>query len=153
MRRRPMFTAVAILSLGMGLGANTAVFSFVQAIVLKRLPVEGADRLVILRQKNEMFGIENCCFPYRFFQELRKQDTDFEDVLAVSPATVNLTDQEQTERLEAEVVSGNYFHMLGVRPAAGRLLDETDDQAEGAGRVCVISHRLWQERFGGIPAL
>lgn len=149
MRRRPMFTAVAVLSLAIALGANTAVFSFVNAIVLRRLPVPGAERLVILRQKNETFGIENCCFTYPFFRELRKQDADFEDTLALTSAEATLADHEQTERLQVELVSGNYFSMLGVRAAAGRLLDENDDRAEGASPVCVISYRLWQERFGG----
>src|SRR5262249_54720981 len=149
MRRKSGFAAVAVLSLGIALGANTAIFSFVRAIVLKKLPVPGAGRLGILRQQNEMFHMENCCFPHPFFRELRQQETDFEDVLAVFSAQVNLTDRDQTERLQAEIVSGNYFRMLGVRAAAGRLLDEGDDRSEGAGRACVISYRLWQERFGG----
>jgi predicted permease len=149
MVRRPVFTAVAVLSLAIALGANTAVFSFARAVVLKVLPVPGAERLVIIRQQNEMFHIENCCFLYPFFRELRKQDAGFEDVLAVRSAEVNLTDGDQAERFEAEIVSGNYFQMLGVRPAAGRLLAEGDDQTEGASRVCVISHRLWQKHFGG----
>jgi len=151
MARRPVFTAIAVLSLAIALGANTAVFSFARAVVFKSLPVPGADRLVILRQRNETFHMENCCFPYPFFAELRKQDTGFEDVLAVNPTEVKLTDAGQTEKLQAEIVSGNYFQMLGVRPAAGRLLSEGDEQAGGASHVCVISYRLWQERFGGKP--
>ncbi len=149
MRRRPALAAVAIGSLALGIGANTAVFSFVRAVVLNRLPVAGPDRLVILRQRNEMFHMENCCFTYPFFRELRKQRAGFDDVLAVRPVEVDFSDREQSERVSTELVSGNYFRMLGVRPAAGRLLDESDDQAEGAGRVCVISHRFWQERYGG----
>jgi predicted permease len=149
MRRRPAFTAVAVLSLAIALGANTAVFSFVNAIVLRQLPVPGAERLVIVRQNNEMFHIENCCFSYPFFRELRKQDQDFEGALAMTSKDITLTDREQTERLQAEIVSGNYFSMLGVHAAAGRLLDENDDLAEGTSPVCVISYRLWQERFGG----
>jgi predicted permease len=149
LRKSPGFTAVAILSLALGIGANTAVFSFVHAIVLKKLPVSGAERLVILRQQNEMFHIENCCFPYSFFRELRRQDADFQDVLALNSIEVNLSDHEQTEKLKGEIVSGNYFRMLGVRAAAGRLIEDSDDQAEGGGRVCVVSYRLWQERFGG----
>lgn len=151
LRKSPTFTTVAVLSLALGIAANTAVFSFVHAIVLKKLPVSGADRLVIFRQQNEMFHMENCCFPYAFYRELRRQDPDFEDVLAVHSTEVNLSEHEQTEKLEAEIVSGNYFRMLGVRAAAGRLIEESDDQAEGAGRVCVIGYRLWQERFGGRP--
>lgn len=150
-RRKPAFATVAVLSLAIALAANTAVFSFARAIVFKQLPVSGAERLVIIRQQNEMFHMENCCFPYSFWRELRKRDSGFEDVLAVHSAEVNLTDAGQTERLQAEIVSGNYFAMLGIRPALGRLLDESDDETEGAGRVCVISHRLWQERFGATP--
>ena len=153
LRKSPAFTAIAILSLTLGIGANTAVFSFVHAIVLKKLPVAAPERLVSITQQNEMFHMENCCFPYTFFRELRKQDPDFEDVLALNAAQVNLTDHEQTERLSAELVSGNYFRMLGVRPAAGRLLDDSDDSTAGAGRVCVIGYRLWQERFGGNPGV
>ncbi len=151
MARRPVFAAVAVLSLAIALGANTAVFSFARAIVLKTLPVPGAERLVLIRQHNEMFHIENCCFMYPFFRELRKQDAGFEDVLAVKATEVNLTDGDQTQLLRAEIVSGNYFEMLGVRAAAGRLLLESDDLAEGASPVCVISHRLWREHFGGSP--
>ena len=153
MGRRPGFTAVAVLSLAAALGANTAVFSFVNTIVLKKLPVADAARLVLLRQKNEQFHMENCCFSYAFFEELRRQPGDFEDVLAMSPVDVTLTDREETERLRAEVVSGNYFRMLGVRPAKGRLLDESDNGADGANPVCVIGYKLWQERFAGDPAV
>jgi predicted permease len=149
MRRRPVFAAVAILSLAVGIGANTAVFSFVNAVVLKTLPAPGSDRFVLIRQANRQFGIETCCFKYGFFKELRKQDPDFEDMLAFYAGDVTLTDSGQTERLRAEFVSGDYFRMLGVRAAAGRLLEETDDGAASSGAVCVISYRLWQERFGG----
>jgi predicted permease len=151
MARRPVFTAIAVLSLAIALGANTAVFSFARAVVFKSLPVPGADRLVILRQRNETFHIENCCFPYPFFEELRKQDAGFEEIVAVNPTELKLTDAGQTEKLHAEIVSGNYFQMFGVRPAAGRLLSDSDEQAGGASHVCVISYRLWQERFGGRP--
>src|SRR5258708_36179369 len=150
LRKSPSFSLVAILSLAVALGANTAVFSFGRAIVMKQLAVASASRLVILRQHNEQFHMENCCFKYEFFQGLRRQqDTGFEDALAVNSTEVKLTDREQTEKITAEIVSGNYFHMLGVRAAAGRLLDDADDASEGAGHVGVISYRLWQERFGG----
>jgi len=148
LRRRPSFTLVAIVSLAVALGANTAVFSFARAIVIKTLPVPGADRLVILRQHNEMFHMENCCFTRRFFEELRKQDVGFEELLAVDAADINLTDQDETEKVKAEMVSGNYFRILGVRPLLGRLIEEADDASAGS-RVCVIGYRLWQERFGG----
>src|SRR2546426_6186475 len=144
LRRNRTFAAVAVLSLGLALAANTAVFSFVNAIVLKRLPVPGADRLVIVRQQNEMFHMENARFSYAFFRELRKQDSDFEDVAAVHDLELNLTERDETERLAAEIVSGNYFRMLGVNAVAGRLLDESDDGAEGTGRGCGVRYRPWQ---------
>ncbi|MGA7235648.1 MAG: ABC transporter permease, partial [Bryobacteraceae bacterium] len=153
MLRRPAFAAVALISLAVALGANTAVFSFANAILLKTLPVAGADRLISLRQKNEQFHMENCCFGYPFFQALRKQPGVFEDILATSQLDITLTDREETERLPAELVSGNYFRMLGVHPAAGRLLDETDDAVEGARPVCIISYKLWQERYAGDPGI
>jgi predicted permease len=149
LRKSPSFSLVAILSLAVALGANTAVFSFARAIVIKQLPVANAGRLVILRQHNEQFHMENCCFRYQFFQDLKKQDADFDDVLALSSTTVNLVDREQNEKIDVEMVSGNYFDMLGVRAAAGRLLDDADDASEGTGHVAVIGYRLWQERFGG----
>jgi len=77
LRKNPSFSLVAIVSLAAALGANTAVFSFVRAIVLNRLPVASAERLVILQQHNEQFHMENCCFTYKFFQELKKRDIVF----------------------------------------------------------------------------
>jgi len=148
LRKSPSFTLVAIVSLAVALGANTAVFSFARAILLKTLPVDGARRLVLLRQHNEMFHMENCCFTRRFFDDLRKQDVGFGEAAAVATWDVNLTGQEQTGKLTAELVSGNFFAMLGVHPALGRLIDESDDAAGAA--VCVISYRLWRERFGGL---
>jgi putative ABC transport system permease protein len=121
LRKRPSFTFVAILSLAVTLGANTAVFSFARSLVIDKLAAPGADRFVNRHQHNEMFQMENCCFTHRFFEELRKQDIGFEDVLAVNASQVNLTDQNQTEKLTAEMVSGNYFQMLEVRALAGTL--------------------------------
>jgi predicted permease len=149
LRKNRSFSLVAILSLAAALGANTAVFSFVRAIVLNRLDVAGAERLAILEQHNEQFHMENCCFTYKFFRELKKQNIGFEDMLAMSDAEFNLTDREETAKVQAEFVSGNYFQMLGIHPAIGRLIDERDDASEGAGHVAVISYRLWQTRFGG----
>lgn len=147
--KNPGFTLPAVIALALGIGANTAIFSFVHAVVLEMLPVRDAGRLIVLGQQNTMFHMENCCFPWPFYVALRRHDPDFEDILAVSTSDVNFTEGAETERLTAELVSGNYFRMLGVRAAAGRLLNDADDRTEGAGHVCVISYRLWQQRFGG----
>lgn len=144
--RRPAFAMVAVLSLAAGIGANTAVFSLARGIVFKTLPAPGASRFVLLRQHNTSFHIDNCCFPYPFFQQLHATDTDFEDMLAVYPHETVLEALGETEKVNAEMVGGNYFRMLDVRPALGRLLEQADD---ASNRVCVMSYDLWQERFGG----
>lgn len=149
LRRSPMFTSIAVVSLALGIGANTAIFSFVRGIVLKELPVAGADRLSIIRQTNEQFHMENCCFQFGFYRELRPEARDFEDLAAITTHTIQFSDRDQLERVEAEVVSGNYFRVLGVKPALGRVLEDSDDQAEGSSPVCVISHRFWMERYAG----
>jgi len=151
MRRRPVFTAVAILSLAIGIGANTAIFSFANPILIRTLPVPGANRLVILRQHNEAFHLESCCFTYAFSQQLRAQDKDFENLTPLRMAELLMKESEQAERLRTEFVAPNYFDMLGVRAAAGRLLSADDGVSEGNGAVAVISHRLWSERFGMRP--
>jgi putative ABC transport system permease protein len=144
--KRPSLAVVAIVSLSAGIGANTAVFSLARGIVLKKLPVPGADRLVIPQQHNTAFHIDNCCFSPGFFKELRRTDVDFEDMLAVGAQEIVLADASQAEKIYAEIVSPNYFRMLGVQPALGRLLDEADEMS---GRTCTVSYDLWQERFGG----
>ena len=146
LRRRPVFTTVAILSLAIAIGANTAIFSFANAILIRTLPVEGARRLVILCQHNEAFQRENCGLRQDVLRQLQREDAGFEDLLGVSSERVQVRNREQSERLEAEFVTPNYFSMLGVRPAEGRLLEAKDDAAGAA--VAVISYSLWTERFG-----
>lgn len=151
-RRRPLFTFIAVLSLAVGIGANTAIFSFAEAALIRKLPVRDPERLVVLRQHNTAFAMENCCLSLAVFQRLREKDEDFEDMAALSDNfgdEVIFSDHDQSERLRAEFVGGNYFSMLDVRPAAGRLIEESDDRTEGGSPVVVISNRLWQERFGG----
>lgn len=145
-RKRPVFAVVAILSLAIAIGANTAIFSFANAILLRTLPVNDARSLVILRQHNEAFRMENCCLRQRVVHELRLEDVGFDGLIGVSSDPVKVTDGEQSEQLDAEFVTPNYFSMLGVRAAAGRLFEEKDDGPDSA--VAVISHDLWTTRFG-----
>ena len=146
LRRRPVFAVVAILSLAIGIGANTAIFSFANAILIRTLPVDGARRLVILRQHNEAFHRETCCLRQEVLHQLQGEDVGFDDLLGVSNEEVQVRDRGQSERLEAEFVTTNYFSMLGARPAAGRLFDAQDDAPGSA--VAVISYDLWTGRFG-----
>lgn len=139
--KRPGFAAVAVLSLGLGLGANLAVFRFADAILLKSLPVAYPEELVILRGGRG--------FGYPWFREFADRNNIFANTAARWTLRVNLTVDGSTDYLPAEIVSGTYFDTLGVRPAIGRLLTADDDGAEGGHAVCVISYGLWQRRFGG----
>ncbi|MBI5085134.1 MAG: ABC transporter permease [Acidobacteria bacterium] len=152
-RKSPSFTLLAVGSLSLGLAASTAIFSFVNAIVLKTLPVQDASRLVVLRQRNETFHMENCCFSHAFFREFSVADTGLDGVLAASSNDVDVVDGDRRQAVTLELVSGNYFRMLGVRPQLGRLLDESDDRVENGSRACVISDRLWRGMFGASPGV
>ncbi|HUF29630.1 MAG TPA: ABC transporter permease, partial [Gemmatimonadaceae bacterium] len=145
LRRNPGFAAAAIVTLALGLGANMAIFRFVDAVVLESLPVPNPEDLVVVRP---------FAFSYPSFRQLTAVTTDvFAGTAVRSPIRVDLSADGLTEHLPAELVSGSYFGMLGVEPALGRVLDPHDDEAEGAARVCVISYNLWQRRFEGDPAV
>ena len=145
LRRNPGFAAAAIITLGLGLGANMAMFRFVDAVLLKSLAVPNPEQLVLVRPWS---------FSYPAFRELAARNTD---VLSSTTArwtiSVNLTLDGTTEYLPGELVSGSYFATLRVKPAIGRVLTEEDDGSEGAHPVCVISYSLWQRRFGGNPTV
>ena len=151
LRKSPAFTAVAVASLALGIGANTAIFSFVNALLLKTLPVPHPEELVMIRQQTPQ-GL-NSAFGYPFYRELEKRNDVFSGMLARVPVQVNLTASGSTERIQGELVSGNYFRVLGVDAALGRVLTPDDDGAAGTNPVCVISYRLWRERFGGDPQI
>jgi predicted permease len=142
LRKSPGFTAVATFSLALGLGANLAVFRFVEAVLLDGLPVPHPEELALVQGR----------FSYPWYRELATQNDVFATLAARWTNPMNLTTQDHADYLAAEVVSGSYFETLGVRPAAGRLLNADDDGAEGAHPVCVISDRLWQAQFGGDPS-
>lgn len=146
LRRTPGFTVVVMVSLAIGIGANTAIFSFANAILIRTLAVTGANRLVIVRQRNEAFGIESSHLRHDVLRRLQVEDVGFDGLLGLSNEEVLFRYREQSARLQAEFVTPNYFSMLGVRPAAGRLLDANDDSTGAA--VVVISHSLWTSRFG-----
>ena len=149
--RTPAFMAVAILSLALSIGANTAIFSFLNAVLLKALPVSEPHRLVIVTRHVDQYGWDTSTFNYPMYREFARRMRSFSGALAYNSTAINLTAGNQAERIQGELVSGSYFRVLGVRPVIGRLLTDDDDGAEGGHPVCVISYRLWQERFGGDP--
>jgi predicted permease len=146
LRRAPGYTAAAVLTLALGVGANSAIFSLVNATVLQRLPARDPERLVWVRTENA--GI---AFSYPEYVDLRDHQTAFDGLMAWGAIATSLGGDGETDLVGGVIVTGNYFKVLGAVPALGRLLAPIDDQAPGAHPVAVISHGLWQRRFGGRP--
>ena len=150
--RSPGFAVTAILSLGLGIGANTAIFSFVNALLLKTLPVPEPARLVQIAEYQDG-TLVNTVFSFPFVSQLDKDNSVFDGILGRYPVRVNLTSDGLAEPLNGEVVTGQYFKTLGVKPALGRLLTEEDIGAAASDPVCVISYSMWQQRLAGDPAI
>jgi hypothetical protein len=155
--RTPFVTGVAIVSLGLGIGANSAIFSLFNEILLRPLPVPEASRLVNLANPGPKSGMNSCgdagpcsaVFSHPMFRDLEKQQTPFTGIAAHRNFGVNLSHNGQTSNGEGLQVSGSYFTVLGLRPAAGRLLTSADDRVNGESSVVVLSHRYWQSRVQG----
>src|SRR5262245_44592655 len=146
------FTCVAALTLALGIGANTAIFSLIDAVLLKRLPVKNPERLVLLRHANSR-GTENT-FSYRTYEQFRDQNQVFSGLLAYHALRLTVSVDGQPEPAVAgQLVSGNYYSVLGVNAALGRTILPDDDRAPGESPVCVLSYNYWRRRFAGDPAV
>lgn len=148
--KHPGVTTVAVLTLALGIGANTAIFSVVNAVVLRPLPYHNPDRLVSLWEKVPERGQARAT-PANFL-DWKKQNTVFEDVAAFGAATLTLTGNGEPEQLLGTRASAGYFGVVGVMPMLGRpFLNE--EHEPGKGRVVILGHAFWQRRFGGDPAI
>jgi predicted permease len=157
LRRSPGFAAIAILSLALGIGANTAIFSLLYQVALRSIPVRDPKSLVELESDSFNIGWtrrdnNGGIFSYPMYQALRDRNDVFNGVVARSSFAATLAWRGTAVRTQAEVVSGNFFDVLGVVPAAGRLLTPSDDRP-GAPPVIVLGHRYWAERLGADPAV
>jgi macrolide transport system ATP-binding/permease protein len=150
--KKPGFTLIAVISLALGVGANTAIFSVVNAALLRPLPVEGPEALVGLYNKIPQDPNYNR-FSYPNYVDVRDRNQSFESLAAYYFTPFNLSGGGQTERVNGKVVSGNYFSTLGVKMNQGRAFLPEEDRAPNANPVAVIGYGLWQRRFGGDPAL
>src|SRR5260370_26940403 len=153
-RRSPLFASVAILSLALGIGANTAIFSLMDQLMLRRLPIKDPDQLVMLYQQGTHNGsnLGPRMHSYPIYQELREKATPFSEVLCRRLVSASLSSDGQTERVEAEMVSVNFFTMLGIQTAAGRLFNSHDDDRVVRGHpVAVLSYDYWRNRFARNP--
>jgi predicted permease len=149
-RRNPAFTALALATLAIGIGANTAIFSVVNAVMLRPLPYQRPEQLVhVFRTQRP---IERAMFSIPTFRDLAGQQKVFQTFAAHHGITFNLTGSGQSERLVGRCVTGEFFSLFGVRPALGRFLQAADDQPGSPG-AAVISHGLWQRRFGGVASV
>ncbi|HEY0170245.1 MAG TPA: ABC transporter permease, partial [Pyrinomonadaceae bacterium] len=145
--KNPGFTAVAVIALALGIGANSAIFSVVNAVLLRPLPYKDPDRLVMVWEENAKSGYPKDTPAAANFVDWRGQNQVFEGMAAVAEQDFNLTGAGEPERLSGRSVSAELFPLLGVAPHAGRVFTPEEDRP-GANRVVVISHGLWQRRFG-----
>src|SRR6266851_3388709 len=149
-RKSPLFTSVVLLTLALGIGANTAIFSIVNAVLLRSLPFRDPDRLQKVTFNNPGVGLRNVPFSVPEFEDLKSRAGVFEDVSVICPVSVNLTGAKEPQRLELLVVSPNYFSMLGVTPQIGRVFG-AEDFARGFAMAAIISDGLWRRSYGADP--
>ncbi|HEY3939863.1 MAG TPA: ABC transporter permease, partial [Bryobacteraceae bacterium] len=155
--KNPGFTLVAVLTLALGIGANAAIFSITDQVLLRLLPVERPQELVVLhspgkahgRTWNDIAGGQS--FSYPMYKDLRDRNEVFSGLLARYHVQVSVAGQGQSQLVEGELVSGNYFQVLGVRPSLGRVLSPQDETAPGANPVTVLSYGYWARHFGSDP--
>jgi putative ABC transport system permease protein len=149
LRAAPIVSAVAVLSLALGIGANTAIFSIVNSLLLRTLPVHEPDRLVLVQQGDEDFA----SWSYPIWEQVRDRQALFGGATAYATQRFNVSQRGQTEFVDGILASGSFFDVLGVPTILGRSIRDTDDQRRGGpdGPVAVISYAYWQSRFGGAP--
>ena len=148
LRRQPGFTLVAVLTLTIGIGANTAIFSVADGVLLRPLPYPDADRLAMVWMDNARIRLAEDWHSFPDYLDYRDGNTTFEDMAVFNATSRTLTGDGEPERLPGAHSSANLFAILGVRPALGRTYSPDEDR-DGAGTVVVLSHGLWQRRFGG----
>jgi predicted permease len=146
LRKQPGFAAAAVLTLALGIGANTAIFSLVNATLFQRLPVTDRDRLTYV-YRGDVGGV----FSYPLYAALRDENDVFEGFAAWGGIEASLSTDNETELINGFIVTGNFFDVLGVSAHQGRLLSPSDDVTPGGHPVAVISHSFWQTRFSGRP--
>ncbi|AXC14222.1 protein of unknown function DUF214 [Acidisarcina polymorpha] len=154
-RNHPGFTLTAVLTLALGIGANTAIFTLLDQALLRSLPVKDPASLVLLRftgsfkgHSHDYGGDHGDYFSYPMYRDLRDKNSVFDGLIATTRADVGVQWHNSPGLAEAELVSGNYFDLLGVHPLAGRLLTQADDMQPDADPIAVLSYGYWTRRFG-----
>ena len=148
LRKSPGFTVVALLTLALGIGANTAIFSVLYGVLLRPLPFKDASRLIVLNETTPMVGMVSVSYPN--FLDWRAQSRAFSEMAVVNSVAFNLSGVNQPENISGQAVSPNFLSMLGMHPLLGRDFDASEEKA-GAAPVVLLSYPLWQSHFGGDP--
>jgi putative ABC transport system permease protein len=146
--KRPGFTAIAVITLALGIGANAAIFSVVDAVLLRALPFPNPDRLVMLWEDASFAGFPRNTPAPANFADWKTQNHVFEETAAFDERSFNLTGDGEPEKIEAYGVTANFFPMLGIKPALGRAFLPEEDKPEG-NKVVMLNYNLWQKRYGG----
>ena len=149
--KSPGFTAIAVLSLGLGIGANTAIFSLVNTAVLRPLPVEKPEQLISLQ--NAVGFRASPSFSYPNYKDIRDRNDVFAGLVGYRFAPLSMSHDGINEKVWGYIVTGNYFDVLGVKAAAGRVISTEDDRQPSAHPVTVVSYKFWQQRFGADPGM
>jgi len=155
LRKSPVFLAVAVVSLALGIGANTAIFTLINQLILQPLPVKDPEQLVMLAGRGKHYGGNNGPdrISYPMYREIRDQNQVFSAMFCTYPSTVSATFQGGTELIGVDFVSGNYFPALGVGAAVGRVFTASDDLIQGGHPLAVLSYGYWRARFGADPGI
>ena len=152
LRRNPGFALVVILTTALGIGANTAIFSVVNGVLLRPLPYVNGDRLVVLRQQQPLANVDDTGFSVKEIEDYRTLSRSLDGVVEFHNMWFILLGRAEPERVSTAVVSANFFDVLGVQPAFGRAFQAADDKP-GAPAVLILSHKYWQRSFGGDPSV
>ncbi|MEP6993814.1 MAG: ABC transporter permease [Acidobacteriota bacterium] len=160
LRKSPGFAAAAIATLALGIGANAAIFALVDRVLIRTLPVRDPEQLVLFRSpgpsqgRTSSDGDDAACFSHPMYRDLvERSGSSFVGLIGEVPFDASVAARGETDRAAGELVTGNYFGLLGVPPALGRVFGAGDDRAPGAHPLVVLSHAYWQRRFGGDPGV
>jgi putative ABC transport system permease protein len=151
--KKPGFTLIAVLTLALGIGANTAIFSVVNAVMLRQLPFANADRLVRLNESNPERGWPSFSVSHPNFLDWRARNQTFEALAATAGANFNLSAGGEVEVVRGAAITADFLSVLSVHPALGRNFLPEEDRPGGNTRVALVTHGFWQRRFGGDPAI
>ena len=152
--KTPALTAVVAITLALGIGANTLIFSFVNGFLLRPMPVPHPEQIAVLAAEPEgQFPIAVYSFSYPDFVDFRKQAGSFADLVGYILALPGLSADGRADQVLASFVTGNYFSVLGVKPALGRLIAGSEENQPGEQPVLVLGYSYWQKRFGGDPGV